>query len=435
MKIAKVFLIFFLTLSSQIGNSQSWQSLGTGVNSVVYALEVDTVRDELYVGGWFTNAGGIPTNSIAKWDGMNWYSLDGGTNTGGNVNTIFSFNNEIYVGGRFDSIGGRAARNIAKWNHSSWDPLGNGFNATVHKIYAFNGEIYAGGNFDSSGSQFIRNIARWDGSSWQNLNSGLYGAVYSMISFGNELVIGGDFNQTDSLLSLGRIVKWDGTNWSRMGAGFNSFVRNFYIYNGELYACGDFYHTVLRYISRWDGSAWQALTYPGVQGSLSPGISDMIEFNNQLYITGDFKQPRHVAKYDGNVLDSLEHGLSWAGSSLAVYKNELIAGGYFAYAGNQVSNTGGIARWVLNTDLAYDIERDNKLFIHSSSCTQVISVPDRYLVSMDEFKLFDLQGRLIKKFEKLKSYQIYLENIPPGMYIYQLGAESQQIVSGKLLIL
>jgi hypothetical protein len=431
----KKLLIVFLVLSGFEGIAQSWQSLGTGgLDFPVYDLEVDPVRDELYVGGRFTYAGGIQCNGIAKWDGADWHSLDSGTHSGGNVNTVFYFNNEIYVGGRFDSIGGVAAKNIAKWNHFNWEALGSGFNATVHKIYAFNGEIYAGGNFDSSGSQFIRNIARWDGSAWQSLNSGLYGPVYTMISYGNELVIGGDFTRTDSLLSLGRIVKWDGANWSRMGVGFNSFVRGLYIYNGELYVCGDFYYTVLRYISRWDGSAWQALTYPGVQGSLSPGISDMIEFNGQLHITGDFKLPRHVARYDGNVLDSLDHGLSWAGSSLAVYKGDLIAGGYFAFAGNQVMNTGSVARWVLNTSINKDYKDGRLIYIHTSQNTQGLLIPQWSNGSSAQFNLFDLQGRLVKESDTGHKEHINLSNIPPGIYIYHLRANDQKTVSGKLLI-
>src|SRR5689334_24518190 len=40
---------------------------------------------DLYVGGGFTNAGGVPASHIAKWDGSNWSALGGGLD-----NTVFA---------------------------------------------------------------------------------------------------------------------------------------------------------------------------------------------------------------------------------------------------------------------------------------------------------------------------------------------------------
>ncbi len=436
-KTRKLFLVYVLSILCLSTNAQSWQSLGTGVDFSVYALKVDTISDELYVGGWFTNAGGIPSNGIAKWDGTNWYSLNGGTNNGGQVRTIFYFNNEIYVGGSFDSIGGVAAKNIAKWNHVSWQSLGDGVNSTVHAISTFNGEIYAGGNFDSSGNQRVPFIARWDGMQWHNLNFGLNGPVYSMMPFEGELIIGGDFNQADTL-QVGRIVKWTGFNWSPMGVGFNNFVRNFYIYKGELHTCGDFYYNApsyIRYVARWDGSAWQALTAPGVSGSLSPGISDLIEFNGQLHITGSFTSPRAVARYAGITLDSLEHGLSWTGSCLAVYKGELVVGGYFAYAGNQVPYTSGLARWVLNPGVNEKSPLSGLIYVHSSLNTQTITLPFISQSSSFMFNLFDSQSRLIREIQVTNFDHIDIKNISPGIYIYRISTLDQGVYSGKLVIL
>jgi hypothetical protein len=438
MKKALVFfrLICACCLISNTAYSQSWQSLGTGVNFSVYALEVDTIRDELYVGGWFTNAGGIPTNGIAKWDGTNWHSLNGGVNFGGSVHTIFYFNNEIYVGGRFDSIGGIAAKNIAKWDRTSWHTIGDGFNNTVKSICSYNTEIYAGGNFDSSGSQSMSHIARWDGSVWQNLNSGLNGPVYSMITFDNSLVIGGDFNNADTLNSLGRVVKWNGSIWSRIGIGFNQYVRNFSIYKGDLYVCGDFYNTTIpymRYISRWDGSAWQALTYPGVAGSLSPGISDIIEYNGELHITGDFTTPRYVAKYNGSVLDSLEDGLSWAGSCFEIFKGDLIVGGSFSYAGMQVPHTNSLAKWVLSTDLQEQENVKQHIQIIVGSNKLKIILPNSWNSYLNYVEMFDCRGILIDQFLLNDNFETDISNIASGMYICRISQKDGVTLTGKFL--
>ena len=37
----------------------------------------------VYAGGWFTTAGGIPANRIAKWEGSSWSALGSGIVSGG----------------------------------------------------------------------------------------------------------------------------------------------------------------------------------------------------------------------------------------------------------------------------------------------------------------------------------------------------------------
>ena len=61
-----------------------WVSLGSGMSGgisaagscIVCALAVS--GSTLYAGGNFTTAGGVPANSIAKWNGSAWSSLGSG---------------------------------------------------------------------------------------------------------------------------------------------------------------------------------------------------------------------------------------------------------------------------------------------------------------------------------------------------------------------
>src|SRR5215510_168686 len=107
-KILKELLFATLLLNPLINSAQQWNSLGTGVNSIVYAMYVDTPANNLYVGGWFTNAGGVFTSKIARWDGSNWFDLDTGVTirSYGYVRTIIMYNGDLIVGGQFDSAGG-----------------------------------------------------------------------------------------------------------------------------------------------------------------------------------------------------------------------------------------------------------------------------------------------------------------------------------------
>jgi len=436
-RIQKLFLFVVLSLQNQASNAQSWQSLGTGVDFSVYALEVDTLQDELYVGGWFTTAGGISCNGIAKWDGTDWYSLNGGTNSGGFILTIFYFNNEIYVGGRFDSIGGVAAKNIAKWNYTTWQALGDGLNGDVHSISSFNGQIYAGGSFDSTGSQPLNHIGRWNGISWDSLSSGVGGSIYGMLSFGNNLIVGGNFNRAGTISSAGSIAQWNGTSWNTMGIGFNNNVFNFYNFNSELYVCGRFTSSsppISKYIAKWDGSTWHNVSYPNTLGSLDPRIDDLIEFNGQLHIIGNFTSPRCVARYDGTIIDSLEHGLSGAGSCFQIFRGELIVGGIFNFAGFNVPNTNSLARWVLNTDISEQEKDQQILYIHSAGNSQIIRIPFINNKAISRLEIFDCQGKLVKEILLKGDNNIDLSDISQGIYIYRVKNNNGPASTGKVLV-
>ena len=87
------------------------------MNHWVHALTV--YNGELIAGGEFTNAGGVPANYIAKWNGISWSPLGSGTNA--EVDALTVFNGELIAGGRFTNAGGVDVNFIAKWNGTSWD--------------------------------------------------------------------------------------------------------------------------------------------------------------------------------------------------------------------------------------------------------------------------------------------------------------------------
>lgn len=96
---------------------------GTGAYPRVYALAVydDGTGSALFVGGDFSTAGGVTANNIAKWDGNEWSALGGPTGTGVDsaVDALISFDDgtgpAMYVGGFFTTAGGNTANRIAKW--------------------------------------------------------------------------------------------------------------------------------------------------------------------------------------------------------------------------------------------------------------------------------------------------------------------------------
>ncbi len=62
-----------------------WEGMNPGIpgtNSTVRAFAVDALGN-LYAGGFFTFAGGVAANYIARWDGTSWSALGTGINDSG----------------------------------------------------------------------------------------------------------------------------------------------------------------------------------------------------------------------------------------------------------------------------------------------------------------------------------------------------------------
>jgi hypothetical protein len=84
-----------------------------------YALAV--IGDDLYAGGTFNSANGVPANYIAKWDGPQWSALGSGMN--GGVKALCVIGSDLYAGGYFTQAGGNDAAHLARWDGSQWWPV------------------------------------------------------------------------------------------------------------------------------------------------------------------------------------------------------------------------------------------------------------------------------------------------------------------------
>ena len=155
-------------------NGITWSVLGTGLNGIVTAIAIS--GSDIYVGGNFTQAGGVSANYIAKWNGNSWSALGVGVN--GIVYALALSGTDLYVGGSFTLAGGSSANRIAKWDGSNWSALGspiNGTGGTVYAIAISAPNVYAGGYFSTAGGSSANNIAMW------NEVHGTHSAVQPMV--------------------------------------------------------------------------------------------------------------------------------------------------------------------------------------------------------------------------------------------------------------
>ncbi|MBO2009355.1 hypothetical protein [Hymenobacter negativus] len=237
-------------------NGTTWSSLGTGMSASVRALAVASNGD-VYAGGQFTQADNVIAYSVAKWNGTTWSSLGTGAANGLRNATVLALvvagNGDVYVGGTFTQAGGIAANNVAKWDGTAWSNLGTGLvtgvsNGAVYALaIAGNGDVYAGGNFSQAGSVMANSIAKWNGTAWSNLGpntAGLGDNVLALaVASNGDVYAGGQFTQAGGA-AVNYVGKWNGTAWSSLGTSTNGQVNKLAVGpTGKLYAGGIFTST------------------------------------------------------------------------------------------------------------------------------------------------------------------------------------------------
>jgi hypothetical protein len=142
-----------------------WSALGSGIGDVQPTVSaVAVLGSNVFVGGQFLQAGSIAANHVAKWNGSSWSAL--GSGLGGDplrqkfVNAMAITGSNVYVGGFFTNAGGSRANWIAKWNGSSWSALASGMNSNVSALAISGNDLYAGGAFTAAGGKLSAYIAR-----------------------------------------------------------------------------------------------------------------------------------------------------------------------------------------------------------------------------------------------------------------------------------
>ncbi|MFT7534097.1 MAG: hypothetical protein ACI85K_000042 [Hyphomicrobiaceae bacterium] len=278
-------------------NGTTWSTFGGGLDGEVVTLAA-LANGDVIAGGYFITSGGVATNCIARWDGTAWTSLGtgmtGAAPFGCSVQSIAeTANGDLIVGGFFTTAGGVAANNIARWNGSNWSALDTGLDGTVRAVLVrSNGQIVAGGGFATAGGVVVNHLASWNGSNWAAIGAGLgsfsgatslaedtNGAVYvggiflnaggiaasgiaqvypSWAALGTgtnlpvtsilplptgDLVVGGLFSQAGGV-SANRVARWDGSGWSALGGGTDDLVQGFALdSSGDVIAVGQFTNT------------------------------------------------------------------------------------------------------------------------------------------------------------------------------------------------
>jgi hypothetical protein len=200
-------------------NGSSWEGLGAGLNGYVNTLAVDR-QDRLYAGGSFyiSGSGFDPGqySSIFRWNGSQWEDLESGISA---MVTLLTFDDEdrLVAGGFFSSAGGITAQGMARWDGQKWEALCDCFLDAPNSILFDGDSIYVG-------SATIRKI---HGGTVELVGGGVginfpdqkYSAVYAMMmDQKGRLIIGGEFTRAGQV-DVQNISRWNGQTWDSLGSG------------------------------------------------------------------------------------------------------------------------------------------------------------------------------------------------------------------------
>lgn len=190
--------------------------------------------EQLIAVGDFEMLDGVTYNHALSWDGTTLSTLAGlsGFGTDGAIHAAAVFNGgsgaALYVGGEFSEAGGVASPFLARWDGADWSTVGMAtLDGAVEALEVFDDgsgpALYLGGSFSQIGALTVNGIARWDGLSFSALPGagtvGVGGAsprVWALRAVdagdGEKLYLSGPFDTAGGLTSPDLAI-WHG-EWS-----------------------------------------------------------------------------------------------------------------------------------------------------------------------------------------------------------------------------
>ena len=319
----KIFILALLVTTTNVCFSQYWSSATPydDPNESVLAIEVH--NGEIYIGGAFSQVGGILASHIAKWDGTTWSTV--GSGLSGYPSHLHSSNGILYAiaNGLLYYFDGTdwVNSNIPLATVFGISTYGSGImistnfgvyvgSSSTYNLFApnnlftcfkeFNGELYGGG---SSG------LFKWDGVVWQDVTGGNSAIpwwafqINDLDVFDNKLVVAGFFSGIGGL-TLSNIAFFDGTNYSEVGTNLANLViagefNDLEVYNNKLFATGSFFSSNYRFVARFDSNDWNIVdNYYFISGVTSG--NDIEFYNSELYvgISGGTLGARNFLKFN-----------------------------------------------------------------------------------------------------------------------------------------
>lgn len=334
-------------------------STDTGVN--VSAIAYDSVNNTLYVGGVFTEIGGVEAHNLAKYDiaSATW-SAFGPATLADDVNCLCIIGDNLFIGGLFTNFDGMATADyIVKYTISTdtFSSMG-GRNAEVKALAGIGDSLYVGGYFDDEGiansriALYTISTDTWSGIGGSSAVDGLMtGAVWTLLLSDGVLYVGGNFVNADTIASADKIVKYtiSGGTWASMGGGLDNTVTCLAISDDTLFVGGMIQsaysdNPILKYSIT--GNSWSNPDGDFIGTLSDPVVYALAVIGDDLYVGGNFSSVagdsdwnKYTARYSitgGTWASCAGHGTSWISPNDNVFAmtavgTDVYTGGEFIY--------------------------------------------------------------------------------------------------------
>jgi hypothetical protein len=195
---------------------------GASAITAVYDLAFDTAGN-LYIVGNFTNWADIAAaDYVVMWDGTSYTALGTGLDDIGRAVTVRQSDNLVFIGGDFLNAGGAGNNYCTSWNGTAFVALSSGMNGSVRSIVVnqADNKVFFGGFFTTSEGITTNRVTVWTDTSFSALGDGLDGAVYSLsLAPDSSLFVVGAFSSPTGSEG-GLVIKWNGYAWAHVDIEF-----------------------------------------------------------------------------------------------------------------------------------------------------------------------------------------------------------------------
>ena len=330
-----------------------------GATTSTVASVIITGTRKLWVGGEFSQAGDVPAQNVAIWNGQRW-SAPGEGLSEVVTQLVATPAEEIYALVRADE--GQSP--LRFWNGTKWSSVGAIADGAINAIdVAADGTLYAGGTFTTIAGVSAPGIAsRAPGKDWKALPSDVDvfggGGIETVKVVSTGVCVGG-------VVGGGQIgvACLAGNTWTSRIANLSfGQVHKLTLSGGKLYAAGNFMVEGVDSgggLAVWNGTSWD-LVGGGLLGEFGqPDVFDVAIDGDKVYAAGFFALAggafvRHTAMWNGKKWSDLNGGLQKfmgvdfieqaRGRTLAIDDGgEVYVGGRLTFAGAE--NALRIARW------------------------------------------------------------------------------------------
>lgn len=208
-------------LAVLLAGASSFTAVGTPLAGAAAITRVNALAFDqagiLYITGGFTNWADIANaDNIVSWTGSVYAALSTGLDATG-TSLAVGPGNILYVGGTFSNAGGVAAENIVSWVGGVFVALGasDAVDGTVHTLaISPDGILYLGGVFGNPGA----GIAGWNGTNYFTLGAGVSPTDVRKLAYGPDgiLYLGGQFTSAGGIILSDRGTRWNGYAYSHL---------------------------------------------------------------------------------------------------------------------------------------------------------------------------------------------------------------------------